>query len=93
MNKKIFFGFVVVSAIVSLIAVNIHLGNKSAVLDISLAQIEALANEDFPSAKKCYTETWTGMLTQKVPCFLASGTYPCQSEAYGYYGTTTNDCY
>jgi hypothetical protein len=92
MNKKIFIGFVTVSTIVLLIAVNVHLSNKSTVLgSIRLAQIEALADEGGTPANYCYVKTYSsGELIKRIPCDSrtdASTIYPCEDMRLDYYGS------
>jgi hypothetical protein len=89
-NKKIFIGFVTVSATASLITANIHLSSKSTVLGgIRMAQIEALADEG-TAADYCFVKTYSPTpLTTRIPCDSrtnASTIYPCESARADHYG-------
>jgi hypothetical protein len=95
MNKKIFFGFAAVLAITLLIAVNVSLSNKNTVLDISLAQIEALAQNEGTSVGTCYLQGTGGVYESKIPCDSRTDNntiYPCLSSALHYYTTYSDRC-
>ncbi len=91
MRKQIFIGFATVLAIVSLITANVHLSNKSSIVDINLAQIEALADESGGTETNyCYEKSMSSSsASTKIPCDYrtdASTIYPCENKRYDFYG-------
>jgi hypothetical protein len=96
MVKKIS-GSIAVLAIASTSVFNASLNSQSKkVLDISLANVTALANgEEGTSVGTCYLQGGTDNYTTKIPCDSrtdANTIYPCLSSAFHYYTNYSDRC-